>query len=314
MLTNTTLTLPREKTYFTILALCSGLVWLLCLISIVPVLILAWMAFVIWLAQGILVARIRSEAVRVDQDQMPELSAVFSEVCKKLNLAKVPKLYILQAGGMLNAFATRHCSRDFVVLFSDILEAYGPDSAEIRFLLGHEIGHIRSKHLLKNMFLLPGLFLPILGSAYSRACESSCDRYGAFASEDLGGSMQALMILSGGKTAGKSMVAEAFSKQHLSERGFFVSLHELFSSYPTLSKRVRDLLDLHRQQVTPRPGRNPLALLLAAFCPGARFGVFGMVAVVYLLATGLGVALPAFSKAREKAQQQSASQERLSHP
>ena len=70
----------------------------------------------------------------------------------------------MQAGGILNAFATRFAARDFVVLYSDILEAYGVDSGEIRFLLGHEIGHIRSKHILKNMILLPGLLLPLLAA------------------------------------------------------------------------------------------------------------------------------------------------------
>jgi hypothetical protein len=169
-------------------------------------------------------------------------------------------------------------------------------------LLGHEIGHIRSKHILKNMILLPGLFLPLLGSAYSHACESSCDRHGAFASEDEAASVRAMMILSGGKEAGRDLLAEAFSNQHHASRGFFVSLHEVFSPYPTLSKRVSDLLDLQKRQRTPRPARNPFAYVLALFCPGARFGVLGIVIsfyiVIILLSSGL---LPLMTKMRARA-------------
>jgi hypothetical protein len=112
----------------------------------------------------------------------------------------------------------------------------------------------------------------------------------------------AMMILSGGRDPGKTMAAEPFSAQHHAARGFFVSLHELFSSYPTLSKRVSDLLDLRNDRVTPRPSRNPLAYLLALGCPGARYGVIGVVITFYLVFIFAGIGLPLFTKARERAQ------------
>ena len=110
-----------------------------------------------------------------------------------------------------------------------------------------------------------------------------------------------MMILSGGKQAGRELMADAFSNQHHVARGFFVSLHELFSAYPTLSKRVSDLLDLRHARTTPKPGRNPLAYLIGLLCPGARFGVFGVALTVYIVAITCGVAVPAFVKARDRA-------------
>ena len=136
---------------------------------------------------------------------------------------------------MLNAFATRHSGRKYVVIYSDLLEAYGPGSAEIKFLLGHELGHIKQRHIIKQLLLFPGLLVPLLGNAYSRACEASCDAYGAVASGDLDASVNAMMVMSGGKVASKLMNPEAFAEQHTKMRGFFVSWHELISGYPTLS-------------------------------------------------------------------------------
>ena len=305
------LTLPKEQTYFIILAVFSALVWLLCIFSIVPIVGLLIGGFVAWLAHGLLIARIKSEAVKLDANQMPELAAAFSEICAKLNLNNVPELYLMQSGGILNAFATRHCARNFVVIYSDILEAYGPQSGEIKFLLGHEIGHIRSSHIFKNMLLVPGLFLPLIGAAYNRACESSCDRHGAFASEDPEASVTAMMILSGGKQAGRELMADAFSNQHHVARGFFISLHELFSAYPTLSKRVSDLLDIQYGRSTPRPGRNPFAYLIGLFCPGVRYGVFGVAITVYMVAIMASLMVPAVAGARNKAREIQAEQYRM---
>jgi Zn-dependent protease with chaperone function len=303
ILNPTNLTLPRERTLFRVALICSCVVWLICTITIFPIFGILCGGFFVWFVHGLLIARIKSEGVKLDSNQTPALSQVFGEVCARLNLQQVPDLYLMQHGGALNAFATRFCARDFVVIYSDILEAYGANSGEIRFLLGHEIGHVRSKHILKNLVLLPGLFLPLIGSAYNRACESSCDRHGAFASQDEAASVRAMMILSGGKEVGRNLLAEAFSNQHHASRGFFVSLHELLSSYPTLSKRVSDLLDLQKRQKTPRPSRNPLAYLLGLFLPGARFGALGMLICFYIFFVTLSTfALPALNKVRQEAE------------
>src|SRR5690606_28191330 len=127
----------------------------------------------------------------------------FRDVCAQLGVSQVPALYVLQSGGLLNAFATRFAGRDFVVVYSDMLEALGP--------------------------------------AYRRAWETSCDRYGAFAAQDMAASVRAMLVLSGGREYGRRLNPAAFAGQYAEERGFFVSLHELTSTYPTLSRRVAEL-------------------------------------------------------------------------
>jgi Tfp pilus assembly major pilin PilA len=211
-----------------------------------------------------------------------------------------PALYVVQAGGALNAFAARHAGRDFVVVFSDFLEALGADSSEMKFILGHELGHLKSRHVLKQILLAPGLFLPLLGPAYRRSWESSCDRHGAFAAADVDGAVRAMLTLSGGRQHGRRLNAEAFASQHRDERGFFVSLHELVSTYPTLSRRVTDLLALKGLSPAAAPVRNPFAYFFALFVPGgqtaAPANALILIVIIGLLAA---MAIPAFQKVRQ---------------
>jgi len=209
-------------------------------------------------------------------------------------------LYVLQAGGVLNAFATRFAGRDFVVVYSNMFESFGPESAEIQFILGHELGHLKSNHILKRMFLAPGIFFPLLGPAYLRSCEGSCDRHGAFVADNLDGALRAMMTLSGGKHKERELEAAAFAAQYHDERGFFVSWHELTSTYPTLSQRVSQLLALRDPQYATQAPRNPFAYFFALITPGGQLGGGGANALVFIVIIGLlaAMAIPAFQKVR----------------
>ena len=294
------LTLPKERNYFAVALLFSIFAWLILAITIIGLFYAVVIGPFVWLGNGLMVAALRSEAVRVSERQMPDLDATFHEVCARLGVRQPPELYVIQAGGALNAFATKHAGRNFVVVYSDMLEAFGPSSAEIRFILGHEIGHICSNHILKNLALLPALLMPLLGPAYSRACESSCDRHGAAASGDIGGSLRAMLTLAGGKETGRKLDPAAFADQYPQERGFFVSWHELTSGYPTLSKRTSDLRALHDPLLAVAPARNPFAYLFAMITPGGRLGG-GANAIVFIFVIGLlaAMAIPAFQKVRQ---------------
>lgn len=288
------LTLPKEKTYFLLLAIFSALVWLAVAVTIIGLIYVVLIAFSLWLINGLLVAHLRSEGVRVSQEQFPELYQTYQSVLQTFNLPKEPEIYVIQSDGILNAFATRHSGRDFVVIYSSILDAYGYDSSEIRFLIGHELGHIRSNHLLKRLFIAPSFFLPWLPPAYSRACEASCDRHGAYASGEIDGAISAMMKLSAGKEIAGKLTPSVFARQHYIHRGFFVSWHELNSFYPTLSQRVSNLLAIKTGVFQPSERRNPLAYVFALFN-------LRTLIIVYLLIIFGALAIPAFVKAREKA-------------
>lgn len=296
------LTEPREKTYFGIVLAVSIVVWLLCLIAISPIIIIGCIAGFTWLANGLLVAQLKSDAVKVDADQFPALANTFVRVCSKLKVQNVPELYIVQSGGFLNAFATRHSGRNFVVLFSDLLDAYGAESSEIEFLLGHELGHIKSNHIIKRILLGPGHLLPLLGNAYSRACELSCDRHGIFAATDSQGAINAMLVLAGGKQAASLLSPAPFARQYASHRGFFVSWYELISGYPTLSQRVSNLIAISEGRALSRSRRNAFAYPFALFTfGGGTSGGANLLITVAVIGLLAAIAIPAFVKARDTA-------------
>jgi Zn-dependent protease with chaperone function len=302
-LTLSNLTLPKETTYLVFVVLVSIVMWGLALMTIFLAFIALFLGIAIWFANGLLVARLKAEAVKIDQTQLPRLATAFQEVCRQVGVAPVPDLYVVQSGGLLNAFTSKHAGRNFVVLYSELLETYGPDSPEIRFLLGHELGHIRSRHILKQILLAPGLLMPLLGNAYNRACEASSDRYGAFVSGDINGSINAMMILAGGKHAKALMDPVPFAAQYRKFRGFFVSWHELISGYPTLSQRVANLVSLGEGREPVRAPRHPLSYVFAFFSIGGQGGgganLMITVAVIGLLAA---IAIPSFVQARTQSQ------------
>lgn len=300
------LSVAKEKTYFGWVLIISIIAWLLLAVSMVGLFYAAFFAVFLWFGNGLLIAYLRSEAVQVGPDQLPELHATFKTVCDQLGVKQMPDLYVLQSGGLLNAFATRFSGRDFVVVYSDFLDALGTDSPEMKFILGHEIGHIKSRHILKQILLAPGLFAPLVGPAYRRAWESSCDRHGAFASQDIDGSIRAMMVLSGGPGHADRLSSAAFARQHHAERGFFVSLHELTSSYPTLSRRVSDLEALRAEGASASPKRHPLAYFIALGMPGGNLSggspAAGMLMVIVIIGLLAAMAIPAFAKVRETSQ------------
>ena len=301
-----TLTIPREKAYAKWVLFISLGVWLALAVSIIGAFYAALFGFFLWLGSGLLTAYLRAEAVRVSPTQLPELDAAFKDVCGRLGLLRIPALYVLQSGGLLNAFATRFAGRDFVVVYSDMLEALGPTSPEMRFILGHEVGHLQSRHIAKQIFLAPGLFFPLVGPAYRRAWETSCDRYGAYAAQDVEASVRAMLVLCGGREHGRRLNAAAFSEQHTDERGFFVSLHELTSTYPTLSRRVTDLVALGDGRAVQRPPRHGMAYFFALFIPGGNLGqggpIAGLMMVVVMIGLLAAMAIPAFQKVRQSSQ------------
>lgn len=296
------LALGREKRYFVFVLAISLVVWIILTVSIVGLIYALVIAVIIWFTNGLFVAYLRSEGVLISEKQLPELYTTYKEVCNQLQLSESPELYVIQAAGALNAFVARHVWRNYVVVFSDIVESYGQKSDEVRFLLGHEIGHIKRHHILKRLFLFPGLLFPLLGPAYNRASEASCDRYGAFVAKNIDGALKAIMVLSGGKHIGKDMLPEAFAEQYKKHRGFFVSLHELISDYPTLSQRMAYLVAIRDKMPLPKCSRNPFAYLFALFSlRGLGSGGSSIFITVVIIGILAAIAVPNFVKAKKRA-------------
>ncbi len=294
---------PREITLGRVTLVLGIIGWLLLIVGTFGVaLIYLLLAFVGWLfAQSALIAYLRNTAVLISPQQFPDLHARLQSCCNKLGVSQPPEAYVLAGNGLLNAFATRFLGRDFVVLLSDMVDALEPMPDGVDFYIGHELGHVCRRHLTGQVWRWPALWLPLLGPAYSRAKESTCDLHGGACCESPETAARALMLLAAGEKRWATANPIAYADQLRQAAGFWSSFHELISGYPWLAKRVARAFggpDVHG------PTRSPFAYLLAAFVPfagrlGSGAGFVILVAIIGMLAA---VALPAYQGYVQKAE------------
>lgn len=231
---------PKERTYFAIAILINALVYLALVDSIVGLVYIANGALIALVAHGVFIGQLRGNGIRVSERQFPEVHRLVERLSREMELAAVPDVYVLQAGGLLNAFATRFLGRNFVVIYSDVLElAYQNGEPAVGFVLAHELAHVKRKHLSKRWFLYPALFVPFLGTAYSRACEYTCDRFAAHHRPD--GAYDGLRVLAAGKRLFAAVDVAELRAQASRDRGFWIWFAEILSTHPHLPRRVAAL-------------------------------------------------------------------------
>jgi Zn-dependent protease with chaperone function len=217
--------------------------------------------------------------VKLSETQLPDLYGRCKAAAYKLGLDEVPEVYVVQSGGVLNAFATKLLSRRFVIIYSELVNQCA-DPRQLDFVIGHEMGHLAAGHLAWNAFLAPAQLIPWLGPAYSRAREYTSDRCGhAFAGE-LEPSLRGLVVLAaGGKLAGQVELQE-YMQQCLETGTFWMAVRELCMTHPYLCKRVVALADREAPRSTRSVRRNPLAYPLAPIL-GVSVGSASSVAVLF---------------------------------
>lgn len=288
----------KEKLLFGMALLLSALFWLV-LVGVTKGLALAYvlMFFVFYIfAQSAFISYIRGTAVKITPQQFPDLQQRVAACSSKLGMKNAPDVYLLHADGAFNALATRFLGRDFVVLFSDVVDAFEAQPGAVNFYIGHEMGHIHRKHLLWGPLLAPALLLPLLGAAYSRAREYTCDRYGLVCCENPQDATTGLAALAAGGRRWRILSKESYAGQTQESSGFWMSFHELVSDYPWLVKRMAMLNALIAKQKAAMPSRSGLAFFFALFVP--RLGVGGGAASVLVFVAIIGIlaaiAIPAY--------------------
>ena len=281
--------------------------WIALAISLVGALYGLLVAAVVAIAHALFLAHVRGNGVRIGPDQLPSIWSKVVNASSKLGLAAPPEVIVMQSGGVLNAFATKLLGRRFVILHSELVDACqlasGPSidgqPDELDFVIGHEIGHLAAGHL--SWILLPARLVPLLGPAYSRACEYTCDRCGHAVVGDLARSSRALAVLAAGGRCAARINLDALVAQRADAGYFWSAVYELNASHPYLSKRIAALREHTQPGTEPAFGRNPvaypLAPLLASAAGGASAAAMLVVVYVGIIAA---IALPAFRKYMER--------------
>lgn len=259
----------NETTLRAIALILAIILWLLLLLGTVGVLLvyLVLIALFALIAHSALIAHLRGNAIRITAQQMPDLHERLQACAHKLEMPVLPEAYLVNGNGVLNAFATRFLGRNFVVLMSDVVDSMEDRPGALDFYIGHELGHLRQNHLTWSKVLAPALILPLLGAAYSRAREYTCDRHGLAVCKDPEDAQYGLVALAAGKRRWRAVNLADYSDSAAATPGFWMSLHELAGDYPWLHKRHAWLRALPDNR-TPKLGtRNPFAYLIGLLLP-----------------------------------------------
>jgi len=295
------LTYPRERILGSITLVLGLIAWLGLIVGSFGIaLIILALGFILYLfVQSSLIAHIKGNGVELSDKQFPDLYSQFVSCCEQLEIKSRPQAYILNGNGGLNAFATKFLGTQYVVLMTDVVDAMDKHDDGVSFYIGHELGHLRMKHLSGGLLRWPVLWLPLLGAAYSRARETTCDRHGLACCKSPEGAVRALAALAAGAERWKTLDVISYVKQSNHSTGFWMSFHELTAGYPWLTKRAARVMDVDANM----PKRNYFSYILAAFVPFAgRLGAgFGVLIMVYIVGVLAAIALPAYQQYTTKA-------------
>jgi Zn-dependent protease with chaperone function len=166
-----------------------------------------------------------STAVRVDQNQFRSLDHLLADSVAVLDAETRPEMYVLQTP-LVNAF-TIGMDRPFIVLTTGLLELMSPE--EVRFIIGHELGHALSGHAVYRTILMHLMriadnlgWVPVGGWAlrailaalmeWQRKSELSGDRAGLLCGQDIDVALMVQLKLAGGAHV-EEMNAAAFLAQ-----------------------------------------------------------------------------------------------------
>lgn len=214
-------------------------------------LIIPLLPVLIWIGRAMLYAQQRANGVQMSPTQFPEGYRMVVEAAQAFGMRRVPDAYVVLGNGTINAFASGHGFRRFVVVYSDLFEVGGQarDPEALRFVISHEVGHLAAGHVSYLRLLLTQLAaqVPLLGPALSRAQEYTADNHGyALAPAGTAGVMG---LLTGGKYLGAQVNLHALADRAAREKGLWLHIAAWRSSHPVNTWRAHALRDRRR------PGR-----------------------------------------------------------
>jgi len=171
-------------------------------------------------------------AVEVGPEQYPQIDALYAEVLESLDAPRRYPLYVSQ-NPVVNAGAVG-MDDPFIVLNSGTIQLLSP--AQVRVVLGHELGHILSQHVLYKTMLRLALdagryagVVPLAGIPlfavlaalleWDRKSELSADRAALLATQDPDAVRESLLRLAGGVGEGASVASFQAQARRYEEEG-----------------------------------------------------------------------------------------------
>ncbi len=217
-------------------------------------------------------------ALRVDRARTPELANLVAECGVKLQPGQVDVFVVNQK--QVNAYTFGISSPKVLVLFTPLVKAMTVD--ELKFIIGHEMGHVVLGHTWLNTIIggMAGIPAPfgaavILYTAFrwwNRMCEFSADRAGLLACGDIHTAISALVKLAAPKVRTQADFESALAMIDAEDDPVSNRLAEVFQTHPMLIRRINTLRDYARSTEYQRiqAGMNS-NLRAAPSAPAAMF-------------------------------------------
>lgn len=241
---------PREQVVLAV-TLLLGLAVLL--VTAVPTFCLS--PLVVLLAVGLAYSASRSHhqalmrsAYAVTPQSAPGLARLAEDCTDRLQPGAVQ--FFVVRSERLNAYTFGLDNPKVVVVYSSLLDLM--DADELRFILGHELGHVRLGHTWLNSLVggLAGIpsssvinaVLTLALLSWNRTCEFSADRAGLLACGRPEKALTALIKLVAGPAGQTRRGLElAYRKIDAEDDSWLGGLNEAFSTHPMLIRRIQEL-------------------------------------------------------------------------
>jgi len=193
-----------------------------------------------------------STSVRLTKGMAPDITKMADECIEKLGVELPLELYVYSSPQFNAACFKPEDDRLYVMFSSSLLEGF--NSQELRFVMGHELGHhVYDHHAIPIGYLLRGQTRPdpqlaLELFAWSRYAEISADRAGAHCAQNMDAVARSLFKLSSGLTSKvvefslDDFVAQVDDMENVGqEPGQGAPQSDWFSTHPFSPLRVKAL-------------------------------------------------------------------------
>ena len=213
---------------------------------LVPILFILFVLIAYWMNRSNHNALMQS-GHPVSQDRTPNLARIKQACLDRLHPGQV-EVFIVRSN-QLNAYTFGFSSPQDIVIYSSLLDVMDED--ELRFVLGHEMGHVALGHTWLNTLLGGMAGVPVtVGAAvivtlafrwWNRACEYSADRAGLLACGNPQKAVSALIKLVAGSVQSQAELQRALQVIEREDDSVLNQLGETLSTHPMIARRIEQI-------------------------------------------------------------------------
>lgn len=210
-------------------------------VSLIIFLLVAQLFYVIFLQK-----QVQGNSVKITPNQYLRIDKVIDELSIKLNIRR-PDAFI-SFDPYINAYVMGFKNPYTLILTSALVESLNDN--ELKFVIGHELGHIKFNHSrLKSLITPLDKNIPVITLLFNfwlRKTEYTADRVGLFLTKDINVSTDAILkIAVGSKLAKEINIDEYIDQIKYAYDEKSEKLGELLLTHPYLTNRVRGMVEFY---------------------------------------------------------------------